>query len=275
MKAPPKISAIMPAYNAEIFLSRAIESVLGQTFKDYELIILDDGSQDNTLSIARKYERLDSRIRVVSNPKNMQIAATLNKGIRLSKAEFIARMDTDDISYPNRFELQYKVLINNPSVAIVGANMKIINISGETISQRKYPTTSQDMKKIMFRYSPFAHPAVMFRKQVVLEFGGYDLSTVPCEDIDLWFKIGSRYEFSNVNKFLLKYTIHRSSNSHRKLRQLELLGLKIKINAIKKFKYQPSLYDVFYNIGEYSTLWLMPASLRIWLYNFLRNRGLI
>lgn len=271
----PLVSVVMPVYNAERYLARAIESILSQTFKDFELLIVNDASTDNSSVIIKKYAKKDPRIRVVNNQKNLRIAMSLNKAVYLSEADIIARMDADDISHPRRLELQYNLIKRNPKIGVVGANMVVIDKNGKQISKREYPVTSKELKKVVFRYSPFAHPVVVFRKIIFEEFEGYDKKMVPCEDIDLWFKIGSKYEFATVPKFLLWYTLNPTAGGRKKLRNLELLGFRIKINAMKKYGYRPSLYDLIYNFGEFSTLWFMPTRARVWLYNFLRSRRLI
>lgn len=273
----PLVSVVMPAYNAEEFIASAIESILNQTLRNFELIIVDDFSNDKTSRIIKKYQEKDSRIRVITNEKNLQIANSLNKGVASAKADLIARMDADDESLPKRLELQYHYLNLHPEVAVVGANIFIIDKNGRTFSKREYPEKNIDLKKVMFRYSPFAHPVVMFRKKAFNEFNGYDTSRVPCEDVDLWFKLGSKYKFGTVPEFVLNYRIiqNSGSNSNKKLKALELLGFKIKFDAIRKYGYKPGFYDIIYNFCEFITLWFMPAPLRVWTYNFLRSNKLI
>ena len=115
----------------------------------------------------------------------------------------------------------------------------------------------------------------MFRKKPFLQFGGYDPKMVPCEDIDLWFKLGSKYKFATVPKYLIKYRVLSGSSSHKSLKALELLGFKVKLRAIRRYGYKPSWYDVVYNLGQFSTMWMMPAEMRVVLYDFLRSRKLI
>lgn len=275
MSKNPTISVVMPAYNAEKYIARAIESILSQTYKNFELIIVNDASKDKTLSIIKKYAKKDSRIRYVTNSKNKLIAYSLNRGIALAKGSIIARMDGDDVSTPERLKKQYAVLRAYPKVAIVGADLDVVSKKGKIISQRKYPTASSALKKLMFRYSPFSHPVVMFRKAVFNEFGGYREDIFPSEDIDLWFKIGSKYEFASIDKPLLKYTLIQNSSSHRKLRQLELLTFKIRLNAIKTLGYRPGMYDVIYNLLQYITAYLMPPEMRIRMYDILRKYQII
>lgn len=275
MKRVPLISVIMPAYNAEAYIERAIKSVLNQTCGDFELIIIDDGSSDKTPEIIKKYKKKDRRIKVIRNTNNLQIAHCLNKGAMLARGDFIARMDADDVSYPKRLELQYALFKKNVKVAIVGADMVIIDKKGRPLFKREYPQSDHELKKVMFRYSPFAHPVIMMKKRVFKEFGGYDTKMVPCEDIDLWFKIGSKYQFANIPHPLLKYTLIQSSNSNKSLRMLELLTFKTRLNAIIKYGYWPNAYDIVYNFGQFVSMWVMPTALRVWLYNILRSNKII
>lgn len=274
-KQYPRISVVMPVFNAEDYIHRAIESILNQTFKDFEFIIVNDASKDKSLQIIRSYARKDNRIRLVNNTHNLKIALTLNKGVSFARADLIARMDADDVSHPSRLEAQYLYLQKNPKVAIVGTNISIVDQDGKGVWKREYPARSNDLKKVIFRYSPFAHPSVLFRKSVFNEFGGYNPVMVPCEDIDLWFKIGSKYDFGNIPKRLLKYTLSTSSGNRYDLRKTELLGFKIKITAIKNLGYKPNLYDLVYNVLQFLSLWIMPAKARLKLYNTLRSGGFI
>ena len=274
-KRRPLISVVMPAYNVQDYIGRAIESILNQTLKDFELIIINDASTDKTLSIIKEYSKRDSRIRIINNKRNLQIAESLNKAIRTARSNIIARMDADDFSFPNRLEIQYELLNSNQEIAIVGADMIVVNQKGGEIFERKYPASSIELKKIMFKYSPFAHPVVMFRKDVFEKFGGYNRDLVPCEDIDLWFKIGSEYKFASVPMPLLKYTLITKSSNRKKLRNLEVLNFKIRLNAIKKYGYKPNIYDLLYNFLQFITLWVMPNELRVLVYNFLRSNKLI
>lgn len=271
----PLVSVVMPAFNAGRSIRKAIESILNQTLKDFELIVVNDASTDKTSAIVRSYIKKDKRIRLINNAHNLKIANSLNKGVALAESELIARMDADDISHPKRLETQYLFLKARPKVAIVGTNITIADKEGKEIWKRTYPTRSEELKKIMLRYSPFAHPTVMFRKKVFEEFGGYNPQTVPCEDIDFWFKIGVKYNFANIPQTLLQYTLSKGSDNRRNLRRTELLGFKLKINAVQNLGFRPSPYDLVYNLLQFISLWVMPSNTRVTLYNILRSRDLI
>jgi glycosyltransferase involved in cell wall biosynthesis len=274
-KNKPLISVIMPAYNAQEHIKSAIESILNQTYRQFELIIVDDSSTDKTPYIIRAYAKKDKRIKVLRNTSKRNIAHVLNLGIDAARSNIIARMDADDIAVSRRLELQYKSLNMSPHIAVVGADVLIIDAVGNKIAMRKYPETSKDLKKCLFRYSPFAHPVVMFRKNMFEEVGKYNPKYSPTEDLDLWFRLGKKYEFSSVPQPLLLYRVYEKSSSHKILKNLETLVFQIRLNAMKNHGYRPSIYDALYNVLQFSTVWIMPVKVRIALYNKLRNNNLI
>lgn len=274
-KDKPLVSVVMPIYNAQRYLAQAIKSILSQTLKNFELILVNDASTDKTLQIIYKFKKKDKRIKLINNKKNLQMAQSLNLAINLARSNLIARMDQDDIALPNRLEVQYAFMKSHPNVAIVGSNIIIIDENSKITGKRTYPTTSRGLKKILFRYSAFAHPTVMLRKQPFQKVKGYNPEKHPCEDIDLWFRLGKKYEFGSIPTFLLKYRVSLTSGSHHNLKKTEIIGLKIKLEAMKKYGYKPVLYDFIYNILQFTTLWFMPFRARIRLYNALRGRNLI
>lgn len=269
------VSVVMCVFNTEKYVKRAIESILHQTLQNFEFIIVNDASKDLTSTIVQLYAKRDKRIRLINNDRNLKIAHSLNRGVSYAKADLIARMDADDISLPERLETQYAFLKQHPNIAIVGTNISVTDDKEKEVWKREYPTESKEIKKIIFRYAPFAHPTVMFRKKVFEELGGYDPKMIPCEDIDFWFRIGTKYNFGNIPKSLLKYSLSVKSGSHYDIRKTELVGFKIKIKAISKYGYRPNLYDIVYNVLQFLSLWVTPANTRIKLYNALRSRKLI
>ena len=271
----PLISVIMPAYNAEKYIGEAIESILNQTLKDFELIIINDASTDSTGNIIKSYAEKDSRIVVLVNENNLNIAGSLNRGISVAKGTFIARMDADDIALPERLEMQAKVMSENPQVAVVGNDIQLINESGVVIGYRHYPTDSKSLKRVIFRYSPFAHPTVLIRAACIKEVGDYDKTKSPSEDVDMWFRLGMKYDFKSIPKGLLKYRVFLNSTSNKSLRRVELLTFKMRLNAVAKLGYSVGPVDVVYNILQFLSMHLMNSSTRVRLFNFLRNRKII
>lgn len=275
MKNKTLVSVVMPAYNAQKYITGAIESVLNQTLKNLELIIVNDFSADNTLKIINSFAKKDPRIKIINNTARLNIAGSLNKGINMASSNIIARMDADDISLPNRLEIQYKLINNSKNIAVVGANIIVMDIDGNEMAIRSYPSSSKELKACLFKYSPFAHPVVCFRKNMFEQVGGYNPKYTPTEDLDLWFRLGSKYGFRSVKEPLLKYRLYKDSSSHKALKDLEILVFRIRFDAVIKYGYRPSLFDLIYNLLQFITLWFTPEKYRARIYNFLRNNNLI
>lgn len=203
-----KISVIMPVYNtAEGFLREAIESILSQTFADFEFIIINDGSTTNAKDIIHSYK--DKRINYIENQKNVGLIKTLNKGLSLAKGEFIARMDSDDISLPKRFEKQVEFFDKNPAISVLGTWFKYIP-SGRII---KPLTDSKAIKEcFLVNSNAIGHPTVMFRKSMVNEFSiRYNEDALYVEDYELWLSLIDKVNFANIDEILLEYRIHKDS----------------------------------------------------------------
>lgn len=271
----PLISVVMPAHNAAKYIESAVESVLNQTFKKFELIIVNDNSSDKTRRIVNRFAKKDPRVKVINNKVRLNIAGSLNKGITQARSDIIARMDADDISMPNRLELQYSVIKRSKKIATVGANIVVMDPQEKDIGTRNYPETSKKLKECLFKYSPFAHPVVMFRKKIFEEVGRYNPKYSPTEDLDLWFRMGEKYEFKSVPKLLLRYRLSEDSSSHSIIRHLEILVFRIRLDAITKYGYRPSAFDIFYNLLQFLTLWVTPSKHRIKIYNLLRSNNII
>ena len=190
----------LPFYNAEKYLALAIESVLQQTYTDWELLLLDDGSTDNSLSIAESYAQKDSRIKVISDGKNKNLATRLNELPSLAQELYLARMDADDIMHPARIERQLAVLKAHPEIDVLGTNAYIINDENAVTSTR-YPLTP---KNTLTRVKSFIHPTIIAKKQWFLE-NPYDTKALRMEDAELWYRTHSKYHFVRLNEPLLFY----------------------------------------------------------------------
>ena len=197
----PKVSVIMPVYNGEEYVSQAIESILGQTFTDFELIIIDDGSTDHSVEIIKTYS--DHRIVLIRNETNMKLIATLNKGLSLAQGQYIARMDADDISMPSRLARQVEFMDRSPNIGVCGTWVEIF---GDAAGNFWRFTDNPDVAKCMLLFGCcIVHPSVMIRKSI-LETGLSYSSLYPhAEDYALWVHIAQNYEITNIPEVLLKY----------------------------------------------------------------------
>lgn len=206
------VSVILPLYNAEKFIKLAVDSVLNQTYKNFELIIINDGSTDNSYKIVSEIS--DSRILLI-NQENLGLAATLNKCLKLAKGDLIARMDADDICEPNRLELQVKCFQKNPNLVLLGGSTKYIDENGKLIAQSFPIVGSNNIKYFLLnKGNVIAHPTVMFKKEAVLKAGGYcEKIGQYFEDHDLWVSMMKFGEFNNIEIPLLQYRLTSGSIS--------------------------------------------------------------
>lgn len=209
MEEKPRISVIMPVYNADRFITAAIDSILTQTFQNFELLILDDASTDNSKEIILKYN--DKRIKVFYSDTNQGIVANLNKGIEIAQGEYIARMDADDISKPERFLKQIKFLDDNKNIGLCGSWYTPFNESGVLSTVKHSEYNAQILAELLF-YCPLGHPTIMGRKQIFIE-NKYDKNFFPAEDYELWSRLSEKTEFYNIPESLLNYRLHNANVS--------------------------------------------------------------
>lgn len=220
----PLVSVVLPVYNGEKYLAEAIDSILMQTFKDFELIMIDDGSTDSSQSILREYEARDARIRVLLH-ENQGLATTLNNSIDIARGTWVARMDQDDISELCRFDRQLKWL-EKTGADIAGSWVQRFG----TLDKRviKLSQTDEAIKMAMLFSSPFAHPSVMMRTELVSKLR-YDSAFEKAEDYDLWVRAAeSEWKMTNVPEVLLFYRVHSSQISTKSASQQQQLTQKIR-----------------------------------------------
>ena len=198
------ISVVMSVYNAEKYLKESIESILNQTFKNFEFIIINDGSTDRSLEIIENYAKKDDRIVVISR-ENRGLITSLNEGIEKAKGKYIVRMDADDISLPNRCKKQIEFMEKNSDIAISGSAAIVFRDDKESL-WRVYEDEKMIKAELLFS-SPFIHPSVIMRRDLICKYNLlYDKSYIHAEDLELWNRM-SRYglKMANINKPLLKY----------------------------------------------------------------------
>lgn len=216
MKEFPMISVIMSVYNGEKYLHDAIDSILNQTFTNFEFIIIEDCSSDTTLKILQKYQIQDSRIKIIQKEKNKGIAGfieNLNIGLHEATGKYIARMDADDISEPSRFEKQVNFLEQNLAIFIVGSSVQCIDENGKNINLMTTVANDKEIQHKMFQRIPLFHPVIMFRNNAEIR---YREKMLYCEDYDLYFRLMTGgYKFANLNEPLLKYRILKNSISRK------------------------------------------------------------
>jgi glycosyltransferase involved in cell wall biosynthesis len=233
----PRVSVVMSVYNGSGLLGQAVESLLKQSFVDFELIIIDDKSTDGSLDIISKLAQLDGRIRVIKNDINLGLTKSLNVGIRASVAEYVARMDADDISYADRLLNQVDFLDNNRDCGLVGSWAKVINERGEFIRDLKYPTDHQSVCADLIKYNPFVHSSIMMRKKILEGVGLYDEGYKYAQDYELYFRLSKTCQLANLPLFLVASRVNEGSITSRSNRKQTLCAVRARMSAIRSGLY--------------------------------------
>jgi hypothetical protein len=202
----------MPVYNAESYVAEAIESVLAQTFRDFEFLIFDDGSTDRSLSIINNYAGQDGRVKVFAKP-HYGYVPLLNEGARMARGHFIARMDADDISLPERFDRQVQFLLREPECVALGCDFLMIDPDGEPICRVECSASHEAIETDLLQggLNVICHPASLIRKSVLLAIGGYSENYETIEDFDLWLRLAERGRLANLPELLFYYRQHHHS----------------------------------------------------------------
>lgn len=229
----PKVSVIMPVFNKERYLKEAIKSILSQSFINFELIILDDGSTDNSFKVIKSFK--DQRIKVFKSKKRQGLAKGLNFLIKKARAEYIARMDGDDLSIKDRLKLQTEFLDKNHEVALVGSWAKVIDGKANIIGQFKHPCKYSKIREVILSYNPFIHSSVCFRKKIFNNLRGYDEELIYSQDYDLFLRMAVSHKCVNIPEFLHKF---RWLGDYKKQKKQHLTALKIRLKAVSQYNYK-------------------------------------
>jgi glycosyltransferase involved in cell wall biosynthesis len=201
----PKVTVLLSVYNDEKYIPEAIDSILGQTFKDFELLIVDDCSTDGTVDILKSYK--DPRIRLVINQENIDITRSLNRGLKLARGTYIARHDSDDVSTPERLEKQFYFLENNNDYAAIGSRTEFVDEEGRNIGYWKQESSAEEIFYALSYRCCLTSSSMMFKKDIVTGLGGYDESSSHAEDYELFYRISRRYKIYVIPLYLVKYRI--------------------------------------------------------------------
>lgn len=205
----------MPVYNAEVYLRSAVQSVLDQTYRDFELVVVDDGSRDGSLAILQEFAAGDPRVKIVSRP-NTGIVGALNDGIASSSAELIARMDSDDLCEPERFAKQIAFMDANPDHVLVGSQVMLIDPEGASLCEKRdteYTHAEIDGAHLAHRW-PLVHPTIMVRKSALQTVCGYRRKYEWLEDLDLFLRLAEVGKIASLRDVLLRYRLHPNSICH-------------------------------------------------------------
>jgi glycosyltransferase involved in cell wall biosynthesis len=202
-----QVTVLMAVYNGVDTVGPAVESVLAQTLVDFELLIVDDASTDDTPALLDSFRRQDSRVRIVRNAVNRGMAASLNVGIGESTGPLIARLDADDTCLPHRLEKQVAFLAAHPEVAVLGGGAELIDEAGDDLGPDLRPERHEELVRRIYRECPFYHPSVMVRREFYQTYGGYDERMKRSCDYDLWLKGYREYRYQNLPEPIIRYRV--------------------------------------------------------------------
>ena len=287
----PKISIIMSVYNCEKYLQYSIDSIINQSFKDFEFIIIDDGSTDNSLKIIEEYQVKDERILLIKNKNNIGLAASLNKGIKLGKSKYIARQDADDISNIDRLKIQYNFMEKNKKIDILGSNCSFIDLYNRHIFYYdKFSKNNSYKETLLSQQAIFPHGVAFIRSNTIKKLNGYNENFYYSQDGELWLRaIKNNYKILVLSNILYNYRLcpvsgkakygHRQYNkiknevysnfiSNNNIKNLNPLSMKVKNNIMKynNKENDDTLSDYWLNIAK---LFILKSKNKKYVYSSL------
>lgn len=251
MTTPPLISVVMPVYNGERFLIDAIKSILNQSLSNFEFLIIDDGSIDNTMSIINSFT--DNRIRVIKQNENKGIVDALNKGIDAARGQYIARMDADDIALERRFEKQYSFMQSNPLTAVCGTQAFFIDDQSESIGELRTATNNDEISVNMIFNNSFIHSSTFFKSDILKEYK-YSKEYQYAEDFHLFMRISLDHPVANLPDFLCCYRNHNNSTTNTlndKMQRSKHKTQEYLLRRLLKNKYRTEMGDILFASGNY------------------------
>ena len=265
IKPSPKVSILMPNYNCWDYIEEAIQSILSQSYTDFEFIIIDDGSSDNSWDIIQSYAKKDSRITAMQNEENLWIQFTRNKLFENAKWEYYALFDSDDISTVERIEKQVRFLDDNDEYILCGSNFVFINKESIVQDSKIFPESDEEIKKAFFFRNPIWQNSVMVRASGIREVNWYDHRYAVTEDLDLWIRLWANYKLYNIQENLLQYRVHGENSIFQQQKEMIKNALIIRKNAMKLW------YKITFS-GRVCYLWtwfmqFLPPKTVFWLFN--------
>ncbi|OGD86262.1 hypothetical protein A2164_03745 [Candidatus Curtissbacteria bacterium RBG_13_35_7] len=279
MKKDPKISVIMSVYNglplgpqpktktaSSAYLKEAVESILNQTYRNFEFIIVDDASRDKSWDYLKSLK--DRRIKLIRNKKNLGLAASLNIALRQAQGDYVARMDADDISLPNRFEEQIYFLQKNPTIDLCGTWVDLIDEKGKIIGEKKFPTDPKKLKRSITWYTPIVHPTYMAKSRVYKNLNGYRTTFDFAEDYDFLSRAKNKFHMSNIPRKLLLWRFQDNRRSRSSMQKMDKIDLKIKLDSLKRDGL--TITGILAAAKKFTMVYFLPFTLKLRIARLLK-----
>ena len=266
------ISIIMPVYNTVSFLPAALQSIKSQTYRNWELIVIDDHSTDGSWEVIQRFAKKDARIKAIRNRSNRGVSYTANKAIKLAQSNFIARMDSDDIAAKNRLAVQLDFLIKHPEVIAVGGQCDVINEHGQVIGHKRFPTQPSHVSKMLFSFASIQQPTMMVNTTVLPKsFHWYEDGMATAEEHELLFRLLQHGQLANLPDKLLSYRMHSKNISSRHPKKDFWQIAKARWNAVTKHGYRPNFRGFITTLAQATLVISLPDSNLYQLYTKLRG----
>ncbi len=248
-KSKPKASVVMPVHNGQKYIQEALESILAQRYPNLEIIVVDDASTDETGNIVKMITQKDNRVRYLKIDKKDNLGQVINEGIKISSGKYIVRMDSDDLMIEGRIEKQIEFLENNPDHVLVGGQLILIDQDSKEISKRRYPLDDSRLRKNLFLFQPFAHPAITIRKEALETIQLYPTDISKVEDLKLMFLLSKIGKFANLDIDVLKYRVTYNTQSQSSTIDHFRRTEDVRRWAIRELNIVPSFREkIFWNI---------------------------
>ena len=266
----PTISVFMPVYNAVAYVEKAINSIQRQTFTDWEMVIVDDLSTDGTFKLIQKIAQEDKRIRVYRNGRHRGVAGAANLALPMLQGQYIARMDADDISLPDRFEQQVTYFRNNPDTIALGGQCFLIDKDGNITGKKRFPTSAGKTQETMFYRIPVQQPAMMINRALLpKDFVWYEEGLKTAEEVELLFKLFKYGKVKNLKNYILQYRIHGNNVSLQKPKETFYLTFKTRLISVFKYGYRPTFKGIIVTLSQLIAVTILPQSLIFPVYSFV------
>jgi glycosyltransferase involved in cell wall biosynthesis len=267
----PLLSVYMPVFNAAPYLSQSIESILSQSYSNFEFIIVDDGSTDNSWSIIKKYARLDKRIRLIRNKINLGVSASSNIAISQVRGKFLARMDSDDISTPDRLKKELIFLRRHPSIVVVGSQCFLLDENDISLGFKRFPTDPKKLSAMIFWAVPIQQSSMMINlKKLPVDFPWYIKDQTSAEEINLMFRLLKYGQLANLPDHLTYYRQLSQSLSHINPKKTFWITISSRLRAVKQ-GFQPSFLAILINILQVITITFLPNRFIYPLWHLIRG----
>lgn len=266
----PLVSVVIPVYNGYQYIKDTVKSVQNNSYKNLEIILVNDGSKDKSKEICLKLKKKYKNIRFFSFKKNRGLSNVLNYAVKKAKGKYIARINQDDLMTQTRLSSQVYFLENNSEHVLVGGNLELINEHGKTIDVMSYPQTDQEIRNNWLYLNAFADPAVMYRKTIVLKAGKYNQDFYPADDYQLWFRMGQFGKIANLNIVVTKFRVHNKAATVRLHKKMIESTKKTHKWAAENIQ-EPTLNIKVFWILQYHLSVLLPPQINFYIYRFVKK----